>query len=59
MDLAYLNICLPHKVAKRQLLEAFKIVLKNWVHSFGFSQKFPNKNTDYFRYAGPYKPLSY
>jgi DNA-binding HxlR family transcriptional regulator len=59
MDFAYLNIFFRNKITKKQFLDAFKSVLKNQIHSFGFSRVFKSKGTAFFRYAGPYKPLSY
>ena len=59
MNLAYLNIFIRNKITKKQLLDAFKTVFKNNIHSFGFSQILKLAGKEYFRYAGPYKPLSY
>jgi hypothetical protein len=60
MDLAYLSITVDRKLTKTQLLDAFKTVLKNQIHSFAFSQLFATVGPDkYYRYAGSYKPLSY
>jgi len=59
MNLAYLNIFLHQNRTKNQILDAFKIFLKNRIHAFGFSQILKWQDNLYFRYAGSYKPLSY
>ncbi len=59
INLAFLNIFIRETIQKNKLLDAFKIVFKNNIHSFGFSQILKLAGNEYFRYAGPYKPLSY
>jgi DNA-binding HxlR family transcriptional regulator len=59
MDLAFLPIFTKHSIAKKQILDTFKIILKNQIHSFGFSKLPLTSDGEFFRYAGSYKPLSY
>ncbi|TFG18722.1 MAG: hypothetical protein EU530_08410 [Promethearchaeota archaeon] len=59
INLAFLNIFIRETIQKNKLHDAFKIMFKNNIHSFGFSQILKLSGNEYFRYAGPYKPLSY
>ncbi len=59
MNLAFLNVFIRKKLTKMQFYDAFKIILKNQIHSFGFSRIISAPNEMFTRYAGPYKPLSY
>jgi DNA-binding HxlR family transcriptional regulator len=59
MNSAFLGIYIDHPISKNQLLSAFKSLLKNNIHSFGFSKLLVRGEDQYFRYAGSYKPLEY
>ncbi|MBN2156515.1 MAG: helix-turn-helix transcriptional regulator [Candidatus Lokiarchaeota archaeon] len=59
MDLAYLNIDITHPLETSHLLGSFKTILRNRIHSFGFSRIINYQHSSLYRYAGSYKPLSY